>query len=90
MDVQASTPLPPAISVVVGEVLEVMPGLGLAHVRGAGGTVYGVNRRTPGITFDALRLGQLLRCQVTATFHRVLHAEAVEDAGRRQTGGKWP
>lgn len=62
-------------SFVTGEVVEVLPGLGLAHVRGTDGLVYGINRRTPGIAFDALRTGQRVRCQVTGVLHRVLHAQ---------------
>ncbi len=59
---------------VEGEIVEVLPGLGLAHMRGADGVVYGLNPKTPGIAFEALRVGLQLRCQVTTRFHRVLHA----------------
>ena len=57
-----------------GKIVEVLPGYGLAHVQTAGGQVYGLNRKTPGIQFKALREGQLVLCKVTPTFNRVLHA----------------
>lgn len=60
---------------VVGEIVEVLPGLGLAHLRTADGTVYGLSRNTPGVAFDSLQAGQRLRCEVTERFHRVLRAE---------------
>ena len=66
-----------APSVVEGEVIEVLPGLGLAHVRGVDGRVYGLNRKTPGIAFDVLQAGQRVQCLVTAKFHRVLEAAVV-------------
>ena len=59
---------------VEGEVVEVLLGLGLAHVRAANGLVYALNRTTPGIAFDALQPGRRVQCEVTAKFHRVLHA----------------
>jgi|GEM_PF-6232409 len=62
---------------VEGEVVEVLAGIGLAHVRAANGLVYGLNRKTPGIAFDALQAGQRVQCQVAAKFHRVLHAALV-------------
>lgn len=65
-------------SIVVCEVLEVLPPpLALAHVRAADGLVYGLNPKTPGITFYALQPGQWVKCEVTEKFHRVLHAELV-------------
>jgi len=66
-----------ASAVIEGEVEEVHAGLGLAHVRGTDGLLYGVNRKTPGITFDALCVGQRLRCEVTSKFHRVVRVEAL-------------
>ena len=62
---------------VEGEIVEVLPGMGLAHVRGANGVDYGLNRKTPGIAFDALHAGQRVRCRVTVEFHRVLHAQVL-------------
>lgn len=59
-----------------GEVVEVFDLAGLAHVVAEGEVVYGVTRRTPGINFDSLRVGQKLRCHVTHD-HRVLHATIV-------------
>lgn len=57
--------------------MEVLRGMGLAHVRGTDGVVYGVSGQTPGIAFNALRVGQRLRCEVTARFHRVLRADLI-------------
>ena len=68
--------LPPSASsfLVEGEIIEVLPSMGIAHVRGANGVVYGLNPKTRGISFYELRAGQRVQCQVTAEFHRVLHA----------------
>ena len=66
-----------ASSIVEGEVVEVLPGFGLAHVRAADGRVLGVTRQTPGVIFDQLRPGQQLRCRVTEQFHRVLCADVL-------------
>ena len=60
--------------VVEAEVYEVLPGFGLAHLRSADGRVYGLRRGMPGIDFDALRLGQRLRCTVMEPFSRVVEA----------------
>ena len=70
-------PLGASSFVVEGEIVEVLRGLGLAHVRGANGVAYGLNPTTPGIAFEALRAGQRVQCRVTAKFHRVLHAEVL-------------
>lgn len=64
-------------TVVDGEVVEVLEGMGLAHVRASDGTVYGINRQTAVVQFAALRPGQHVRCHVTARFHRVLHADVI-------------
>lgn len=64
-------------SSVEGEVVEVLPGFGLAHVRAADGRVLGVTRQTPGVVFDQLRPGQQLRCLVMERFHQVLRADAL-------------
>ena len=60
------------------EVFEVLPGVGLAHVRSAQGEVYGISRQTPGVRFDLLQVGQRVRCEVTPVFGRVLRASLVE------------
>lgn len=60
-----------------GEILEVLPGYGLAHVQTAGGQVYGLNKKTPGIDFTELHVGQQVRCVVAPTFNRVLHARLI-------------
>ena len=57
-----------------GEIVEVLPGYGLAHVQTAEGQVYGLNRTTPGIDFEEIHAGQQVRCVVTLEFNRVLHA----------------
>ena len=70
-------PLANATAVVEGEVVEVLAALGLAHVQTPEGMVYGINRQTPGVEFEALRRGQQVRCRVTDKFHRVLHADVL-------------
>ena len=60
------------------KVLEVLAGLGMAHLLSEDGTVYGINRQTPGVVFDELRPGQRVRCEVTRRFGRVIHATLVE------------
>ena len=66
-----------ASSIVEGEVVEVLSGLGLAHVQTTDGRILGITRKTPGVVFDLLRPGQRLRCRVTERFHRVLHADVL-------------
>ena len=70
-------PLAASSFTVEGEIVEVLPGMVLAHVRGANGVVYSLNPKTPGISFDALRAGQRVQCRVTVRFHRVLHAQVL-------------
>lgn len=78
MMVAMAMPKPAELTVFVdGEVVEVLEGLGLAHVRTADGLTYGVNRQTAGIEFSQLRSGVRVRCQVTAKFNRVLRAELI-------------
>lgn len=60
-----------------GHLFEVLPDFGLAHFEADDGCVYGVNRTTPGIVFDDLREGQLIRCTVTTAPTRVLTASVV-------------
>lgn len=45
------------VSVVEGEIVEVLTGFGLAHVLSQDGMCYVVNRKTLGINFEALRIG---------------------------------
>jgi hypothetical protein len=66
-----------AAPIVEGEVIEVLQGVGLAHVRGSDGLVYGLRRHTPGIDWDTVREGQRVRCWVTLKFRRVLHADVL-------------
>jgi hypothetical protein len=54
------------------EVIEVLEVLGLAHLRADDGRILGVNRQTPGITFDKLTVGARYRCRVTEPFSRVV------------------
>lgn len=61
-----------------GEVVEVLSGYGLAHVRAPDGTLYGLNGETPGICFTDLRVGQHVRVEVASRFGRVLHAQIIE------------
>lgn len=66
-----------AFSIVEGEVVDEVQGMGLVHVRATDGRLLGINRKTPGVVLELLRHGQRLRCRVTDRFHRVLSAEVV-------------
>lgn len=58
-DAAAQDPQATATSFLVeGVVLEVLAGFGLAHLRAADGSTYGLNQQTPGIHFADLRKGQ--------------------------------
>ena len=70
-----SAPRPPEF--VDGEVFEVLPGFGLAHLRTADGRILGINRRTSVIAFSQVREGVRLRCEVCPNFNRVLRAELI-------------
>ncbi len=58
-------------------VFEVLEGFGLAQLRAADGSVYGVKRDTPGVEFAELREGRRYRCAVTGKFNRVLRAQVI-------------
>ncbi|MCW5665468.1 MAG: hypothetical protein KIT35_16670 [Piscinibacter sp.] len=64
--------------VVEGEVVEVLGGYGLAHVRALDGSTYGLTRETPGVSFADLREGQRVRVEVAHKFNRVLRALLIE------------
>ena len=57
---------------VEGKVFEVLPGCGLASVSSKQGSIYTVNRLTPGIAFD-----EVLRCMVDLDSKRVLRADLI-------------
>lgn len=61
-----------------GEVLEVLEGIGLAHVRTADGTICGLTRSTLGIEFSQLRAGIRVRCKVVRKFSRVVQAKLMD------------
>ena len=62
---------------VEAEVVEVLEGIGLAHVRTADGRIFGSNDNTAGIEFTALRGGVRVRCRVARKFNRVLSTELI-------------
>ena len=64
-------------SSVEGEVLEVFPEVGLAHVRGSDGRAYALAVETPGISFAQLHPGARVQMTVTSRFKRVLQAQLV-------------
>jgi hypothetical protein len=72
--------------VLEGEVLEVLDGYGLAHVRAADGLTYGLTRRTPGVCFADLRKGQRVRVEVARKFNRVMYAQLLGDSSLRTVG----
>jgi hypothetical protein len=59
-------------------ILYVLSGYGLTHVQTSSGVIYNLNRKTPGIEFDKLRVGQNMRCQVSEKFSRVLSAVVLD------------
>ncbi len=69
-----SPEIKPAV-LVEGVISEVLPTFGLIHVLTQDGDVLGINRKTPGVDFNALHEGQRLRCEVAPQFSRVLKAE---------------
>lgn len=76
----ARDPQGPVTSFAVeGVVLEVLAGFGLAHVRAADGSTYGLTKSTPGILFADLHEGQRVRVEVTRRFSRVMHAQLLGD-----------
>ena len=54
------------------EVLEVLPGYGLAHLKAPDGSIYSLNRQTLGIQLENLQPGQRVLVDVTLKFSRVL------------------
>ena len=60
-----------------GKVFEILNGSGLASLFSQSGSIYTVDRCTPGINFGELRKGQRIRCKVATPFNRVMHAESV-------------
>lgn len=60
-----------------GEVLEVLEGIGLAHIRTADGRICGLNRNTSGVEFSLLREGVRVRCKVVQKFGRVVEARLI-------------
>ncbi|MBS0437068.1 MAG: hypothetical protein JSR75_19650 [Proteobacteria bacterium] len=67
-----------------GMVLEVLPVIGLAHVRCDDGSVVGVNRDTPGVEFDRLRAGDALELEVLQPFSRVVHVRRADGHAPRE------
>lgn len=62
------------------EVMEVLEGYGLAHVRAPDGATYGVTTQTPGIRFADLHEGQRIRVVVARKLSRVMHAELLGES----------
>ncbi|WP_374569460.1 hypothetical protein [Ideonella sp.] len=61
-----------------GTVIEVLPTLGIAHVRCDDGSVVGVNRDTPGVPFDDLQAGDVLELEVLQPFSRAAKARRAD------------
>jgi hypothetical protein len=61
----------------LAEVIELLPGFGVAHAVTSSGLLLGLNRQTPGIEFDALRVGDQLICEVEQPFSTVRRAAAL-------------
>lgn len=62
----------------VGDVTEVLAGLGIAHVLCPNGRLLGIRRTTPGVSFDDLRVGDQVECDVEQPYSRVRHARILE------------
>lgn len=62
----------------LGTVIEVLPTLGLAHVRCDDGSVVGVNRDTPGVPFDELQAGDVLELEVLQPFSRAVNVRRAD------------
>jgi hypothetical protein len=58
-----------ASCLVKGVVLEVLGGYGLADVRAREGSIYGLNRETPGVSFAGLHESQRVRVEVASKFN---------------------
>lgn len=59
-----------------GDIFEVLPGFGLAHLLTTDGSMLCINRGTPGVEdFDNLAVGQRWRCTVVYPFARVTFAQ---------------
>lgn len=67
-----------------GTVLEVLPVLGLAHVRCDNGSVVGVNRDTPGVLLDELHAGDVLELAVQQPFSRVVQVRRADGHAPRE------
>lgn len=63
----------------LGTVIEVLPTLGLAHVRCDDGSVVGVHRDTPGVPFDELQAGDVLELEVLQPFSRAVKVRRADD-----------
>lgn len=62
---------------VEGKVFEILHGCGLASVSSRQGSIYTVDRQTPGIDFEELHNDQMLRCMVDLDSKRVLRADLI-------------
>lgn len=84
----AQDPRGPATSFTVeAVVLEVLAGYGLAHVRAADGSTFGLTVETPGIHFADVHEGQRVRVEVTRKFSHVLHAQLLGESSPRTVRG---
>lgn len=70
-------PVPVETMIVEGQIIEVLEGFGVAHMLTPDGFLYGLNRRTPGVDFRALQVGQRVQASVTRRLHRVLQATLI-------------
>lgn len=57
-----------------GEVIEVLPGCGMATVRANSLEELVVNRGTDGVHFEHLNIGDIVNCQVAIADSRVMYA----------------
>ena len=61
-----------------GRITEVSKSASTAYVKVVNGNVYHLTPYTPGIDFDSLERGQIVRLEVTLLLTRVLSAEVLD------------
>jgi uncharacterized linocin/CFP29 family protein len=61
-----------------GQIVDVSIPYQLVLVRVSNGNIYHIHPNTPGVEFNKLRKGQIIRLEVTTMLTRVLSAEIIE------------
>jgi hypothetical protein len=61
-----------------GEVVEVLDGFGLAHIRTADGALFGINLDTQSVDFAAIRTGMRFCIVASARYNRVVRSKILD------------